>query len=679
MLLRILTKTKYFLLCVSLAAPVSSQPRISIDSTAVQQRSAFDTLSVRSLSIARNDSLVRSDTGLVRDSSRLIIIPGIGKLLPEADTTSPYHQKEFIWSDARYAGEFLWSHPGFFLRDLGEVGQQTQIISFGWRGVDYRIDGIPFKDPITGECNLYDIPLEYVDEIEVVSGAMAPRYETSAQGAVINVVSRQYSRVKPLTKLRFVQGPDEQTLTDGFFTQNITRRINLSFGFQSLYTDGRYPNSKAEDWNAHTKLRYNVWETFNVALSHVHTKTINRVNAGVDPFRSYNMYDPIQAYINSNTTQETLTRNDFSLIGIGTFLGDSLSVTRFSLYSTFYTREFEDNDPSAITSLGVIEDHDATVTGAIVEQRILLNPITLNAGMTIEDTKINKSPKITPRKRRLISAQGSVDASVFDGTIASAFLRSDWLGSDNASTFGGSFKFAPLEWLNIFANGSNAYRFPTMQEAFWTDSMFVRSADIKKERHLFVEAGVEIVTSPLDVRFSFFDRSINDAIVLKPLSRGGLYPAIDVKNIDNVHIRGAIATLKAELYHVTLRGNATYCTYAEDDTTRTPFPDLVLYGELSYRNRLFDNALGLNIGVRAKYFSRSNRSTYIPQTMVFPENETTIIGRSGTFDVFAVFGIGDAHISIVWENVPNINYILTATYPMPGNNFRAGVIWNFFD
>jgi hypothetical protein len=68
-----------------------------------------------------------------------------------------------------------------------------------------------------------------------------------------------------------------------------------------------------------------------------------------------------------------------------------------------------------------------------------------------------------------------------------------------------------------------------------------------------------------------------------------------------------------------------------------------------------------------------------PQTLSYVQYYTNIIGRSTTLDLFMILKIGDAHISLSWQNILNTPYILSPIYPMPGSHIRLGVNWVFMD
>jgi outer membrane cobalamin receptor len=77
--------------------------------------------------------------------------------------------------------------------------------------------------------------------------------------------------------------------------------------------------------------------------------------------------------------------------------------------------------------------------------------------------------------------------------------------------------------------------------------------------------------------------------------------------------------------------------------------------------------------------SQHRGKEYVPRQGLWVENIRTQPGQFSTMDFFAVLHIGDAFISVTWENLLNANYFITPVYPMPGRNFKLGVNWVFVD
>lgn len=207
-------------------------------------------LFIDTLKKGNDTTLLAHADSVVIDSVRIRFLPGMGQVLDEIDTTDVFHQKEFLWSDAKCVGDLLWKLPGFFYRDLGEAGKWGQLNAFGvdGRGIDILLDGRPMNDPVTGTYNLSDLPLEFIDHAEVLTGSTSI-LTSGEDGASLNFVSRLYNSFRPLTRLRFVQDPSGTILTDGVFTQNIARGLNLMIGFQRTTTVGRFTNAALDAWN----------------------------------------------------------------------------------------------------------------------------------------------------------------------------------------------------------------------------------------------------------------------------------------------------------------------------------------------------------------------------------------------------------------------------------------------
>ncbi len=251
---------------------------------------------------------------------------------------------QFIQSDATSAADLLWRVPGVFIRDLGQPGQPSQLNVDGLdtRATALLLDGRPLRDPITGGYNLFDIPVEYVDDIEIENSSASLFAAPGSAGGAINFVSHQYDNVRPMTKLRYLQGPYGHILTDGIFSQNLTRGMNAMFGFQRLVTDGRFPNSSYDSWNYRARLRYNFTERINVWVSDFYNKSTTGLNGGIDPVNSPSLFDEVTAIVRDESTTQTTARHDFTFGFAGKFLPDTTSITKALAYYSTIDREVLD-------------------------------------------------------------------------------------------------------------------------------------------------------------------------------------------------------------------------------------------------------------------------------------------------------------------------------------------------
>ena len=338
----------------------------------------FDTSHIipDSLRFAKRDSVVI-------DSIVIRYIPRMGTITGKIDTSDGLSRQRFLWTDAKNVNELLWKVPGFYWRDLGEAGEPGQLNAFGVdsRGVEILLDGLPMNDPITGTFNMNNMPLEFVDHVEIATGSEAASFGDDGAGVGMNFVSRSYNSIKPYTKIRYVQDPKNTLLLDGLFAQNVARGLNLMFAFQRPTSQGLYTNSSLDAWNVRTRLRYDLSDRLNISLMEFFTQAINDMNGGVNILVPYSqdVFSGTGSYVVHPFAWDKITRNDVSLSAIMRVLPDSASLTQMSLFYTTYEREFNKSEyyyDAYYNDLGTIDDFArANVLGARVQQNISFLPV----------------------------------------------------------------------------------------------------------------------------------------------------------------------------------------------------------------------------------------------------------------------------------------------------------------
>lgn len=300
----------------------------------------------------------------------------VGTLDRFADSSAYRTSGDLHWMDYRYLGGILEAFPGAFIRDQGSEGQYSQPTFDGvdWRGISFTSNGRALNDPATGIFNMYHFTPEYADRIEVVTGVRAFLYGLNSTGGAVNLVTKNYNSNKPFTKFNYSEGAYGFSNVDGTFSQNISRRTNVTLGFQHQTTDGRFIGEADDAWNSREKIRYNVSHDINLILSHYHTSAETQMNGGVNLPASTaagagTPFDNSAAVMVQDSTYEKLTANDVDLSLVGTFLGDTSDVTDLTLYYSDAKREFrEREDPYHIFPPGVASDHVSSWMGVRASQ-----------------------------------------------------------------------------------------------------------------------------------------------------------------------------------------------------------------------------------------------------------------------------------------------------------------------
>jgi outer membrane cobalamin receptor len=666
-------------------------PTVHIDSTNSgiisgprKQSSFIDTLKKRidTTSLAHSDSTVK-------DSVRIRFLPGMGQIIDEADTTDVLHQKQFLWSDAKYTGDLLWKLPGFFYRDLGEAGKWGELNAFGvdGRGIGILLDGRPMNDPVTGTYNLSDLPLEFIDHTEILSGSTSI-LASSENGVALNFISRSYNSFRPLTKLRFVQDPKGTILTDGLFTQNVARGLNLMISFTRQTSNGNYPQivntiivPALDAWNVRTRLRYNFSDRLNISLTDFYTKASNGLNGGVDISSSTNIFNEASAVVMNNFQHDDRSRRDETLSAIARIFSDSSSTTQASLYYSTLEREYWNPPDYQNGHYQNIDDSTkASFWGIRFQQWLSFNPVHLTVGGNLERRQSDSTRTLPSHIESEKSLFAQAELRLINIFIPSVSLRSTSLEGESAFSSCVGAKSVLLDWLMLFVDASKYDRFPTIQERYWRDSTVIRTNGIVKEQHSFLQGGINInAGSNFQLSLSGFQRTVKNAIVFEPTVTKYGSSAIGISNINEVKSLGLNGRIMFYWHHFEIFGVMTLTRYTQAETLKTITPDLILAGEVSYRDKFFKEKLDVKFGLRSNFYNHQQGMQFDPQTLSYSQYKTDLLGRSTTFDLFMILKIGDAYLSLSCNNILNAGYILAPIYPMPGRNIRLGVNWVFMD
>jgi outer membrane receptor protein involved in Fe transport len=262
----------------------------------------------------------------------------------------------------------------------------------------------------------------------------------------------------------------------------------------------------------------------------------------------------------------------------------------------------------------------------------------------------------------------------------SVSARFDEFNNEPASSVGAGLKLFPVSPVGIFGEYGRSSRFPTFQESSWADSTILRSSPIEKETHTFYRAGVELHLGDAGLlSVAGFDRSVEDAIVFQPAQTLYGSRAVRILNIPKTHTRGVAASLNVHYGPFAFEGTLLSTRYTETDTVKLLSPDLMMSGELTYRNKFFNNALDFKFGIRSHFMNAQHGMTINPQMMLYREYSDTTVSSWARLDLFAILKIGDAYVTLSYENLLDANYFITPVYPMPDRTFRFGINWVFLD
>ena len=119
---------------------------------------------------------------------------GVGRVKKSAFNAVAVDTKE-LHNSTKSLSEALNQLPGMKLRESGGVGSDMQLMLDGFSGkhVKIFIDGVPQEGAGTA-FDLYNIPVNFAERIEVYKGVVPVGFGTDALGGVVNIVTNKKRR-----------------------------------------------------------------------------------------------------------------------------------------------------------------------------------------------------------------------------------------------------------------------------------------------------------------------------------------------------------------------------------------------------------------------------------------------------------------------------------------------------
>jgi outer membrane cobalamin receptor len=634
-----------------------------------------------------------STKGFVNDSTRALLpdslvhyfLPSLpGSLNPRMDSPDAITDTSMEWISARTLNEVIAARAGIYGSDPSNAGQYypLTIRGAGLRTNSVLVDGRSMADPASGMYNLSLFPVEMAERVEVVTGPRSFLYGTGSAGGTINIVTHTPSHRIPFTKIRYEEAAYDHTCSDGSFSQNLTRRTNLSAGYQYLGTGLRFYNSAHEQWNIRGALRYFLLPQVSMILSEHYGQTHSGLNGGINYLTTGFTYsfEPAWAEVYSTTAYEKLTRHDVDLRVIGMLLPDSTDLSTLNVYYSSNLREYRDQTTYGVTTFQ--QDQRSSWMGVRAQQSATLGWHHLSAALNCEMRQVEGSPTLGRLRSTSFSAWAIDEMELSDGLRVAAYGRAESYRGSQYAGIGGDIRMRLGASLTLRGGLSVADRAPSNAELYWADSTITRYDAIGTEQHALLEAGLEWVNQDLgSVRLSLAHRTITNPILVAPYDGRAPLPGVYLYNGDKVtSISTELAVQLRFFRYILMEGTGTFMLRRDGSGAwMSDYPRFWGEGGLYLAGSFFGDKLDLKAGVRSQIRTRHDGYFLSPQAVFAVPNTITPLGMASTMDLLAVARIGSAYVHIMWENVTSTRYFSSAFTPALERAVRFGISWEFLN
>jgi outer membrane receptor protein involved in Fe transport len=619
-----------------------------------------------------------------------------GSLALTADTAGTITATAMEWQTPVSLSDVLANVPGVFVADPSSIGQYYRPYTHGidWRGTAVMLDGIPMNDPTSGALNLSMIPAGMADRIEAVIGTRSFMYGTGATGAAINIIRPRVSRVKPVTRIRYEESDYSYATSDGKFVQDISERVNVQAGYQYQGTTGRFDNSGHEQWSIRSDVRYHPAKDWDLTAHYLYTQTQTGLNEGIDLTQTGTAlaFSTQQAIVRNPDAYEKLTRHDLAVQLSGSFTDDSTAHTSVSAYRSQWLREYRDEENrSTPNGIFLAQDHKIARTGLQVRQRFELGPQTITAGLFLDDQRVLASDAMGSIATTVLAASLMDEIALGEKSAWAVYGRVDNTLGNLYGGAGTDLQLAAGNVLRFTLGASFMARPPDFTELYWTGNVTSSGLLDDKEQHTLLQAGIGLMlgnTGSVALTYSYRTVKNRGLILLRSnfyqpgTESDSVRPALNIiPYTGNSMLHSLDLALDLHFAWFTIEGTAGIDHWEQNASVYAynEIPNGYARGGLYYRNRILNDELELQVGVRGQVRGRMYGGTVLGEHLLPMLNTKTELGAASTVDLVLIGHIGDAYIHVLWENVTDVKYFTTPFTPALGRRFRFGVSWEFLN
>jgi iron complex outermembrane receptor protein len=435
------------------------------------------------------------------------------------------------------------------------------------------LDGIPLNQGQGGAVNVATIPADQIERIEVYKGAAPARFQTSAIGGVVNIVTKKAGRGRD-TRLSASYG-SFNTIEGTLLQSQRIEKTAYQAGYTYTRSDGDFtfesdngtpfnPNDdqvekrRNNEFARHTLLAKFDWK--NVSFNN----QFFREDRGI----------PGLGTLTSDTADLSTTRNSFSVEIRQPKIWRDLNLSLIPFFQ-YQKQQFTDLDGDI--GLGT-QDNDndtfqygATLLGVMPIGRHQRWTATLDyRGERFLPEDFTSSSAGSPPHSVRNGASFGLEDEIYllgDRLILNPSIRTEHVFDDQGGAtsnahhpVSGKIGVKVQPWngdgIAVFkTNFSRGFRIPSFSELFGDRGTFVGNPNLEPEKSWNWDAGAIFKIAPVRLEVSYYLNHVDDLIQLVQTSQF----TVQARNLTKARIQGAEAAISATLFgHLDLAANYTF-------------------------------------------------------------------------------------------------------------------------
>ncbi len=542
---------------------------------------------------------------------------------------------------------------------LSFLGSNPKEMAFSFNGrrlVD--IDYLSF--------DLNTFPSEFIENAQIFIGSDAVIY--SGASSYINLQEIRYNTAVPYTRLWYSQGSYGYIAADGIYSQNIARGWNMTLGFRSMSSEGRYENSAMESWNLRGILRWNLSDYSSISFTENFSNHGHGTNGGINQAESQFPFDANASVPYFRYLDERRYKHDLSLTYSNTFEKDSKSAIAVTAFMTNTENMIDYKDEPSFLKLdssGIMNWRSRYfgINGRIELQAA--DFVKLVSGAEIINIDIQKNLLQKAWNGIGYSAYGKVEIIQFDPFILSGGARIESIFGKNLLSLGAKAEYRSTKYLSLFADFSVSMRPPSIAQGL----------NLDPENHVLGIFGIKYNDKDFQIELNGFGRLIDNPILMQVALSGSELIPQDC-GCDNRQIYGANAIISTEIiknFGASLSTQAYYTRSGDKDDRYLP----VLYSTIDTYYKYTVGRSSLKAGLKLSLLGLRNVYYYYPIEREYLQYPYKTGWSNDGFNAYAALKLGDAYVRFEMKNLLSTDYYYMPFYPANDMSYLFSVSWAF--
>ncbi len=602
------------------------------------------------------------------------------------------HELDYL--DYKYSGDIVLHLPFASMNNFGYSGapNEPNIFSNGYGNVTLSINSNSFNNVWNNSIDLNRIQTEDISTIEIIPITRSFLYGTYNNSSVINVITLDTLRSKPLSRIRYYQAPNDEGFIDAMFSARVLSRLVLGFRLTNISSTGELKNTNYGSWKANIKGVYKISDSLYGKVNYYYLKSEVGLNGGININSSsspstvdiYNQFAPVSFSDRYNKT--TIYNVDASLYGY-LFANNFFRIVFGQYYNSDKFNQNKSKEISDSTRITNENKYNLTFAKFTTEQNLGRLKLKLSTGYefiqyNIEAIEYNKDQQ---NYYAWLFAQydflnNSIRPSVFSKLSRYNSQSNNGLGADIRFNFFNTFQF--------FIGYSNFEKPYSIAESETLPQVYLDK--VQSFQNFFTT--IEYKTIFFNASLSYFtSQSYNTPI---PVFNNRDLTLSSTKIIfsksENISNDGMNFSADIKLWRLAANINFNYYNLIKNSSSQSSSNYNFITG-LYYIDTLYNSNLYLKTGFT--FYLNSNtdlmyydfqqlRSSgyYLENGNATPFSTYNISNNPYRLDFFLSGRIQKlATFFFVYENILGNDYFIVPYYPITSGGIRLGISWDFIN